>query len=105
MRKLSGCRGVAALAIVVAIAVTGCSWGPDHPTRSDQSRRPLGGGGSGIVTPAGRVGDLRIDKSTPADIRRFAGAPAFAGTGAPYASFADVLSSYEALGYGCSRQR
>ena len=110
MWKLSGCLdavrpGAAALAPVVAIAVAGCSWGPGHPTRGDHSGRPLGGGGSGIVSPAGRVGGLRIDRSTPADVRRFAGPPAFAGRGTTSANFADILPSYEALGYGCSRQR
>jgi hypothetical protein len=54
------------------------------------------------VSPAGRVGALRIDRSTTADIRRFAGAPGFAGKGEPEANFA---ASYETLGYGCSRRR
>jgi hypothetical protein len=39
------------------------------------------------------------------DIRRYAGAPAFAGTGTTAASFAGFLRSYEALGYVCSRRR
>jgi hypothetical protein len=62
-----------------------------------------------VVSPAGRVGklqiELQVDKSTSADVRRFAGTPEFAGTGTTSANFADILPSYEALGYWCSRQR
>jgi hypothetical protein len=59
----------------------------------------------GVVSPAGRVGGLRIDQSTPADIRRVAGVPAFAGRGRTNALFAGVLPWYEAIGYTCSRAR
>jgi hypothetical protein len=62
-------------------------------------------GGSGVVAATGQVGELRVDQSTPADIRRFAGAPTFAGTGTTNANFASVLPSYTALGYACSRRR
>jgi hypothetical protein len=51
------------------------------------------------------VGELRIDHSTAADIRRFAGAPSFAGKGITTVGFSDILPSYEAFGYACSRQR
>jgi hypothetical protein len=57
------------------------------------------------VSPTGRVGGLRMDKSTPADIRRFAGAPAFSGRGATSANFSDLVPRYTALGYACSRQQ
>jgi len=62
-------------------------------------------GGDGVVSPAGRVGQLQIDQSTPAEIRRFAGAPAFAGRGRTNALFASGLRWYRALGYGCSRSQ
>jgi len=62
-------------------------------------------GAGKVVSPAGRVGELRIDESTPADIRRLAGPPVFAGRGATNAGFASFLPSYEVLGYSCSRRR
>jgi hypothetical protein len=50
-----------------------------------------------VVSPAGRIGKLRVDWSTAADVRRAAGAPSFAGGAQGY-------SPYRALGYSCQRQ-
>jgi hypothetical protein len=57
-----------------------------------------------VVSPRGRIGSLRIDGSTAADVRRIAGAPAFTGKGAPAASGGSIVPSYGALGYACSRR-
>ena len=57
-----------------------------------------------VVSPTGRIGSLRIDRSTAADVRRIAGAPAFTGKGAPAMSGGSIVSSYQALGYACSRR-
>ena len=61
-------------------------------------------GGGTVVSPSGRVGRLRIDRSTAADVRRIAGAPAFTGKGAPALSGGSIVPSYEALGYACSQR-
>jgi hypothetical protein len=71
---------------------------------ADRARRQSLAPGT-VLSPAGRVGVLRIDKSTAADIRRFAGKPAFSGSGATAANFAPFLPRYDALGYACSRRR
>jgi hypothetical protein len=57
-----------------------------------------------VVSASGRVGKLRIDRSTAADVRRLAGAPAFRGKGAPAMSGGSIVPSYQALGYACSRR-
>jgi hypothetical protein len=94
------------MAIIGAILVGCSSASCDHwASGSGSGKTDRSEGGSGVVSPAGWIGELRIDHSTPADIRRIAGAPAFAGGGSPDANFADILPSYEALGYGCSRER
>jgi hypothetical protein len=74
-------------------AVLGAAAGGGHPL-----------GGAGVVSPAGRIGELRIDRSGPADIRRFAGHPAVAGRGRTNALFASFVPWYEAFGYRCSRR-
>jgi hypothetical protein len=57
-----------------------------------------------VVSPEGRIGKLRVDVSTRADIRRLAGAPNFIGEGATsHGSFEPPR--YEILGYVCSRSR
>ena len=89
-------RWVGILLVVLAVAGAG-GVGMGEAAGS----HPLGGGG--VVPSTGRVGGLQIDKSTPADIRRVAGAPAFAGRGKTNAVFAGFLASYEAFGYFCSR--
>jgi len=50
----------------------------------------------------GYVGPLRLDHSSAADIRRFAGAPEFDGTGSFATTLAGYPATYLALGYGCS---
>lgn len=56
-------------------------------------------GGAGIVSAAGAVGPLRIDRSSERAVRAFAGRPAFAR-----ASRSDPsMPRYKALGYGCGR--
>jgi hypothetical protein len=79
-------RWASAALALIPVAVAGC--GATH-------RVP---GGSGVVRPDGRVGPLVIDRSTPADVRRFAGAPAFDGLG----TFEIGVGYYRALGYECS---
>jgi hypothetical protein len=76
---------------------------PRSLATADARGHPLAGGV--VLSPTGRVGVLRIDKSTPADIRRFAGTPAVAGRGTTTANFAPFLPSYEAVEYECSRRR
>jgi hypothetical protein len=61
-------------------------------------------GADGVLSPDGRIGELRIDRSGPADIRRFAGHPAMAGRGRTNATFASFVPWYEAFGYRCSRR-
>ena len=55
-------------------------------------------GGSGLVTPGGRVGPLRLDASDRAAIVAFAGEPA-----AESSDTSPSGSAYDALGYDCSR--
>ena len=63
-------------------------------------------GGGGVLSPRGRVGELRIDESRRADIRRFAGSPGFTGRGRAAANFSGTVAAwYEAFGYACSRRR
>jgi len=59
-------------------------------------------GGSGTVTPDGRIGALRIDVSTAADVVRFAGQPD--DTVTRRTGWPDV-PPYHALGYGCSHEK
>jgi len=60
-------------------------------------------GGAGVVSARGFVGPLRLDRSTVADVERFAGAPDVRTTG----TFEAPIPSphYFALGYGCSKSR
>ncbi len=79
---------LAALAAVVVL--TACACGGSRSSTH---------GGSGVVT-AGRIGSLRVDVSTRADIVRFAGRPdvdVVDHTGWP------GVPSYRALGYGCAQ--
>jgi hypothetical protein len=55
-----------------------------------------------VVSTRGRIGRLRLDVSTAADIRSALGTPPFAGTGSPSRGFG---RPYRALGYECSRRR
>lgn len=72
----------------------------------------LGVGGSvgaatqpaGVVSAVGRVGPLRIDRSTSTDVRRYVGVPMFVGKGTPSANFRAFAPSFVALGYQCSRR-
>ena len=81
---------VRALPVVLAVAlVAGCGSGGTR-------------GGGGTVTSGGRIGALRIDVSTVADVLRIAGRPDDTVTrrtdwpGVP---------PYHALGYGCSHEK
>jgi hypothetical protein len=78
---------LAALAAVVLLASSACGGsGSTH-------------GGSGVVTPGGRIGSLQIDASTRAAIEAFAGKPDVEKTGKT--SWPDV-PSYRLLGYDCT---
>lgn len=59
------------------------------------ARAPLVRGGGGIITPSGKVGTLRIGRSTLADVIRFAGPPDATGTAG---TSSPVILAY---GYGC----
>jgi hypothetical protein len=110
MRRPTVRRSIAFYVLVIALTLTaamlllsGCDYGKGHRQAGGHTRG--GDGGGGVVSAAGRVGELRIDESTPADIRRSAGAPAFAGRGEASANFVDILPWYEALAYACARNR
>ena len=81
-------KRLAALAAVVLLVASACGGsGTTH-------------GGSGLVTAGGSVGSLKIDVSTPDDIRAFAGTPDAAVTGK---SAFCCSPSYRALGYDCQK--
>jgi hypothetical protein len=102
-------RAIAGAAVcVVLVAVSPAAFGcVDHrdAARSTAAARSPALVRGAVLSAVGRLGALRIDKSTPADIRRFAGAPAFVGRGKTAANFAGFLPLYKALGYACSRRR
>lgn len=56
-------------------------------------------GGRGVVSATGAVGALRIDRSSEAAVRAFAGRPAFSRVGRSDPS----MPRYRALGYSCLR--
>src|SRR2546423_12792562 len=56
-------------------------------------------GGNGVVSATGAVGTLRIDRSSEAAVRAFAGRPAFSRAGRSDPS----MPRYRALGYSCLR--
>jgi hypothetical protein len=56
-------------------------------------------GGSGVVSASGAVGPLRIDRSSEAAVRAFAGRPAFSRAARSDPS----MPRYRALGYECVR--
>jgi hypothetical protein len=56
-------------------------------------------GGAGAVTAGGRVGSLQLDRSTPVDIQRFAGAADYLRIGAFRSG--GVTPRFLALGYQC----
>lgn len=57
-----------------------------------------------IVSPAGIVGDLQIDRSTEASIRTFAGTPAFSGEGSFETASAGYPKRYRVLAFDCTGQ-
>jgi hypothetical protein len=57
-------------------------------------------GGHGRVTPSGRIGPLRIDRSGLTHVRRFAGRPDVEQASGTFGAPSDPR--YHALGYGCS---
>jgi len=59
--------------------------------------------GARVVSAAGRIGPLRVDRSRAGAIRRYAGTPMFAGSGRPGSGMG--LRSFKALGYRCAPRR
>lgn len=82
--------------VATALAVAGCGG-----THSRGSARL----GKAIVSSAGEIGSLNLDRSTAADIERVEGKPAFIGTGSFDDAFAGFPKTYRALGYGCDGRR
>ncbi len=59
-------------------------------------------GGSGIVSPAGSIGRLRLDRSRLVDIERFAGQADFEGHGSFFQGpNPPGITDFIALGYSC----
>jgi hypothetical protein len=58
-------------------------------------------GGHGHVTTAGKVGALRIDRSTASQVRRAAGPPAARQANGSFGISGPPYSRYDAMGYGC----
>ena len=75
--RRTGVPASALLALLLLTAVPGC--GHSHEAT--------------IVSPAGRIGKLRLDSSTAADVRRAAGVPSFAGEVQGY--------PFRVVGYAC----
>lgn len=61
-------------------------------------------GGAGPVNANGNVGRLRIDHSTAAEVKAFAGHPEYARAGA-FRPLIQDFGTFMALGYGCKRVR
>jgi hypothetical protein len=86
------------LALVVGMILVGLGVGGSAAFTAATSRPAV------VVSAIGRIGPLRLDSSTSTDIRRYIGAPMFAGTGAPAANLRPLATSFVAFGYQCSRR-
>jgi hypothetical protein len=87
-------RPVAALALVGLTAVGAAAAGGPVTAIAKVPH-----GGAGVVSPRGAVGRLRLDRSTPVEIQRFAGPADYLGIGAFRSG--GVAPRFLALGYGC----
>jgi hypothetical protein len=65
---------------------------------------PAQRGGAGVVSEAGSVGPLRIDRSTPAEIMAFAGPPEYLGAGR-FRPLIREFPPFLAFGYECRHVR
>lgn len=94
----------------LVVAGTSVALGFSLPPRSGGAEQPLGSSiaartPESTVSASGYIGPLRLDRSSAADIRRFAGKPDFDGVGSFESALADRPVTYLALGYGCSPTR
>jgi hypothetical protein len=80
-----------AIRILVVFLLVGASAAAAAPPRP---------GGAGRVDVRGAIGALRLDRSTAADVVRFAGKPGFVGAGT-FRPLALDVPRFVALGYGC----
>jgi hypothetical protein len=86
--------GIVALAAVASAAAVAAGGGADASARVPH-------GGAGTVGAGGAVGKLHLDRSTPVDVQRYAGAADYLGIGAFRSG--GVTPRFLALGYDCRR--